>query len=196
MTMTDTAPIFAARRSITRQRRTLLALPALVLAYLIYAAIAFDVAGVAAKARRDSGALMLQDFWSYKTHVTRQNREGASSGAAVEVAIEGMRQARYAPDQEPDWVVRHADGAVDVALPAGNAVHIAPDGAAVVTVNGVAYAVTPQDDGIDLDIPGPPAWVNVSDRCLSATLPGARVTCTRSKTEICGRPGESCSSLT
>ena len=139
---------------------------------------------------------MLQDFWSYKTHVTRQNRDGASGGDAVEVAIEGMRQARYAPDQEPDWVVRHADGAVDVALPAGNAVHIAPDGAAVVTVNGVAYAVTPQDDGIDFDIPGPPAWVNVSDRCLSATLPGARVTCTRSKTEICGRPGESCSSLT
>ncbi|WP_273500848.1 phosphonate ABC transporter, permease protein PhnE [Paracoccus sphaerophysae] len=187
MTLTDTAPpLRAARRSIARQRRILLALPALVLAYLVYAAVAFDLAGVAARARWDNGALLMQDFWSYKTHVTRLNRDGAE----VEVAIEGMRQARLAPGQEPDWVTRQADGSVDVALPAGNAVRIAPDGAGVLTVGGVSYAVTPHRDGIAFDIPDPPAWMNASDRRLSADLPGARVTFTRSKTEIFRRqPG-------
>ncbi|ARJ70714.1 phosphonate ABC transporter, permease protein PhnE [Paracoccus contaminans] len=177
------APLDAARRAIARQRRIALALPVLLLAYLFHAAIAFDLAGVAGRARWDNAVTLMGDFWSYKVHVTRQNRDGARP----EVSIEGMRQARFAPDQEPGWVTRRPDGGVDVALPAGNEVHIAADGAARLVVDGTAYDVAPRGDGIAFDIPGPPAWMNASDRRLTATLPGARVTFTRARTEILRR---------
>ncbi|SDD35607.1 phosphonate transport system permease protein [Paracoccus isoporae] len=61
----------AVHAGFSRKRAFSLAVPAAVLAYLIYVAIAFDLAGLAARARWDNGALLLQDFWSYKTHVTR-----------------------------------------------------------------------------------------------------------------------------
>ena len=185
MAMTDIAPGLAAyqaaaRRSVGRAARISLLVPLLALAYLLYVAVAFDVAGLAGKARWDNGRLLAQDFWSYKTHVTRQNR-GAGD---YEVAIEGMRNARFPADAEPDWVTTRPDGGREVALPAGNHVTLAGDGTVTLTVDGAAYVVRPTGDGIAADIPDPPAWMNLSDKRLAADLPGARVTLTRSKSEI------------
>ncbi len=74
------------------------------LAYLVYVFFAFDVAGVAGRARMDNARTLLADFWSYKTHVTRDNRSGE-----VTVAIEGESKGTYPPDRLPDWVT--TDGA-------------------------------------------------------------------------------------
>lgn len=185
MAMTDAHPGLpalqaAARRSVGRAARLSLILPALALAYLVYVAIAFDVAGLAGKARWDNGRLLAQDFWSYKTHVTRLNR----GDGAFEVAVEGMRNARFPAEAEPDWVTTRSDGGRDVSLPAGNDVLIAGDGTVTLTVDGVAYVARPTADGIATDIPAPPDWMNLSDKRLTADLPGARVTLTRSKSEI------------
>lgn len=170
----------AARRSVARSARIALAVPALVLAYLLYVAVSFDVAGVVAKARWDNGRLLAQDFWSYKTHVTRFNRgEGE-----YDVAIEGMRNARFPADEEPDWVTTRPDGGREVALPAGNHVTLAGDGTVTLSAEGADYVVRPTEDGISFDIPDPPAWMNLSDKRLTADLPGARVTLTRSKSEV------------
>lgn len=190
MTMTDAGPALAgnplaarqaaARRHVARAARTALIVPAIAVAYLLYVVIAFDVPGLAAKARWDNARVLAQDFWSYKTHVTRQ-----SGGAGtVEVAIEGMRNARFAPNAEPAWVTPRADGGRDVALPAGNAVALAGDGTVTLTVDGTAYQIRPTAEGITADIPRPPEWMNLSDRRMTADLPGARISLTRSKTEI------------
>lgn len=170
----------AARRQIARGARAALIVPALALAYLVYAAIAFDVAGLAGRARWDNGRAMAQDFWSYKTHVTRQN----AGAGTVEVAIEGMRNARFAPGAEPDWITPRADGGREIALPAGNAVTLAGDGAVTLTVDGASFHIRPTAEGIAADIPRPPPWMNLSDQRLTAALPGARITLTRSKIEI------------
>ena len=86
-------------RSFDRKRRMAFAIPLLMLAYLTYAAISFDLAGLVQRARLDNAAILLSDFWAHKTHVTRDNRSGA-----VKVAIEGENKATYARGQEPDWV--------------------------------------------------------------------------------------------
>ena len=70
--------------SFARKRRIAIAVPLAILAYLIYAAISFDLASLAQRARFDNAAILLSDFWSHKTHVTRDNRSGE-----LTVAIEG-----------------------------------------------------------------------------------------------------------
>ncbi|WBU61648.1 phosphonate ABC transporter, permease protein PhnE [Paracoccus albus] len=171
-----------------RRRFFSLAVPAAVLTYLIYIAIAFDLAGLASRARWDNGALLLQDFWSYKTHVTRENRRG---DGAVVTAIEGMRNATYAPGQEPEWVQPMPDGGTRVALRGGNNVTIAANGDVTLEAEGGAYHITPTAEGITTDIADPPGWMNLSDKRLTANLPaGARLTVTRSRTEVFRRsPG-------
>ena len=59
-------------------RRKLLAfaVPLVILGYLLYAAMAFDLAGLAGRARMDNARILLADFVSYKTHVTRDNCRG------------------------------------------------------------------------------------------------------------------------
>ena len=59
-----------------RKQRLAFALPAVVLVYLIYIFFAFNIPGLVASARTDNAAILLSDFWSYKTHVTRDNRSG------------------------------------------------------------------------------------------------------------------------
>ena len=71
-------------RRFAARRRMAFAVPVAILAYLVSAAISFDLAGLAQRARFDNAAILLSDFWSHKTHVTRDNRSGE-----LTVAIEG-----------------------------------------------------------------------------------------------------------
>ena len=84
MTLTDPELGETTLQRMRQNRRIALAIPATIIAYLIYAAISFDIGGLVQRARLDNAAILLSDFWSYKTHVTRENRSGD-----VTVAIEG-----------------------------------------------------------------------------------------------------------
>lgn len=79
-------------RIMDRRRRMALAVPALILAYLVYAAISFDLAGLAQRARLDNAAVLMADTVSHKIHVTRDNRRDALS-----VSIEGSARATLPP---------------------------------------------------------------------------------------------------
>ncbi|KGJ04837.1 phosphonate ABC transporter permease [Paracoccus halophilus] len=174
----DTNPV---HELIGRKRLVSLAAPALILAYLVYVAISFDLAGLAGRARFDNGALLLQDFWSYKIHVTRDNRgEGA-----FETSIEGMRNATFSAANEPGWIARREDDGREITLPRGHSVTIAGDGLVTLATPEASYAIRPTGDGIEADIPDPPPNFSISDKRFSATLPeGARLTVTRSRSEV------------
>ncbi|MBK1634458.1 phosphonate ABC transporter, permease protein PhnE [Rhodovulum adriaticum] len=156
-------------------------MPVAILAYLAYIAVAFDFAGVAERARADNARALVADSYSYKTHVTRDNRSGE-----VTVAIEGERKGTYAPDTPPAWVAQQDDRTV-IDLGDGH----------VVTFIG--------DDGFSYDIPGygviegtisrargvqnnlgddVPDWISVSKNRLAITTDAGRVTVTRNKTEV------------
>ena len=165
-------------RIMDRRRRMALAVPALILAYLVYAAISFDLAGLAQRARLDNAAVLMADTVSHKIHVTRDNRRDALS-----VSVEGSARATFAPDRLPDWVAAEGSRTV-IDLGAGHVVtydgprttYDIPDyGPVTLTV----------DDGVTLDTPDGqvPAFINASPARVTITTDQGRVTATRARTE-------------
>ena len=51
-------------------------IPGIILVYLLYVVVAFDVPGLAQRARLDNAAILLTDAVAHKVHVTRDNRRG------------------------------------------------------------------------------------------------------------------------
>ena len=165
-------------RIMDRRRRMALAVPALILAYLVYAAISFDLAGLAQRARLDNAAVLMADTVSHKIHVTRDNRRDALS-----VSVEGSARATFAPDRLPDWVAAEGSRTV-IDLGAGH----------VVTYDGPRTTYDIPDygpvtltvgDGVTLDTPDGqvPAFINASPARVTITTDQGRVTATRARTE-------------
>jgi phosphonate transport system permease protein len=161
-----------------RKRRLAFAVPAAILAYLIYAAISFDIAGLAQRARFDNAAILLSDFWSHKTHVSRDNRSGK-----VVIAIEGEGKGTYPEGMLPDWVTM-AGGVTTIDLGTGHVVTY-DDAGARMTVPGYGTIDIRSVDGRPaLTAPQPiPDWISVSENRIGVTTDAGRFTYTRSKVE-------------
>ena len=79
----------------------------LVLVYLAYAYVVFDIGGLIAKSRLDRGVLLGIDSVAYKVHVEKNLRRDR-----VEIAVEGQRDARYDLENRtalPSWVAMDGD---------------------------------------------------------------------------------------
>jgi phosphonate transport system permease protein len=165
-------------RSLTRKRRMAFAIPSVILAYLIYAAISFDLAGLAQRARFDNAAILLGDFWSHKTHVTRDNGSNA-----VTIAIEGESKGTYPEGMRPDWVtVIGTTTTID--LGSGHLVTYDDAGARFVVPGYGTIDIRPEGGKPVLTAPEPiPDWINVSANKVSVTTEAGRFNYTRSKVE-------------
>lgn len=174
-----TAPLAATlTRSFARRRLFALAVPVAILAYLAYAFVAFDVAGLAQRARWDNAQVLLSDFWSYKTHVTRDNRSGK-----LTVAIEGESKGTYGPGQSPDWVTTAGD-VTTIDLGKGNIVTYFPGGASYDVPGYGTIDIRSKDGRLDLTAPEPlPDWISASDGRISVKTPAGRFAYTKSKVE-------------
>ena len=161
-----------------RRRRLLsLAVPAGLFVYFAYIFVAFDVAGLSQRIRFDNAAILASDFWSYKTHVERDNRSGE-----VEIAIEGETRGRYPEGDRPDWVTQDGDRTV-IDLGGGHVVTYRPDGADFV-IPGYG-TVNVMQDGRDFDVelpPGPtPDWISLSGTRVNVTTEAGRFSYTRNQ---------------
>jgi len=162
----------------SRKRLISFAIPGVILLYLTYAFFAFDVPGLAQRARLDNAAILLADTFSHKVHVTRDNRRGG-----IEVSIEGSRRMVFAPDQRPDWVQIDGEDAL-VELRAGHSVRF--DGPRVTYHHPQVGPITViVGDTITTEAPGGtlPAFVNASESRVTITTAAGRLTVTRSRTE-------------
>ena len=170
----DVSALFA------RKRRIALAVPVLLAAYLVYVFVAFDLAGIASRARTDNVGVLLSDFWTYKTHVTRDNRSGD-----VTVAIEGEGKGTYPQGLLPDWVTQQGETTV-IDLGAGHLVTYAPDAARYDIPDYGAVTIRPEGNRLAMDLPpGPvPDWINASPTRVSVTTDQGRFAYTRSKVEV------------
>lgn len=170
-----------ADRLFARKRLRAVLIPGLVLAYLAYVFFAFDLPGLAARARLDNGATLVADSYSYKTQVTEDNRSGTLS-----VAIEGARKGTYPREKEPGWVARDGETAV-IDLRGGTTATLAPN-AATMTVPGYGTILARIEGGhVVTELPpGPvPDWISLSNTRLAVTAPnGARMNLTRAKGEV------------
>ncbi|MEP3330611.1 phosphonate ABC transporter, permease protein PhnE [Sedimentitalea sp.] len=164
-----------------RKRLIALAVPALALAYLVYIAISFDVAGLTRRASLDNAAILASDTWSYKVHVTRDNRRGGTT-----YAIEGERKGTYEKGTRPTWINEESDDALIIDLGEGHVVQFLPDNAAVYDVPRFGRIETQLVDGsIRTNLTEPiPDWINLSDKRITITTEAGRMSMTRTRTEV------------
>ncbi|TCM79281.1 phosphonate ABC transporter, permease protein PhnE [Rhodovulum steppense] len=181
MTVTATTATLKAEVTLRMMSRRLAAfrLPALILAYLTYIFFAFDIPGLAERARMDNARLLVADSYSYKTHVTRDNRSGE-----VSIAIEGERKGSYPPGTAPDWVRLGDETVID--LGGGHVVTYTADGMTYeVPGFGVIEAITSRSGGVVTNLgDAVPDWINASDNRVAITTEAGRVTITRNRTEV------------
>ncbi len=162
-----------------RKRMVSFAVPGIILAYLTYVFFAFDILGLADRARMDNARILMSDFVSYKTHVQRDNRTGD-----VTVAIEGENKGTYPPGTLSDWVTQ-TDGQTVIDLGAGNIVTYAGDAMTYALPGYGTINVAPGAGGLVVTTPDgtTPDWINASDTRVTLTTDAGRVTYTRSRIE-------------
>jgi phosphonate transport system permease protein len=172
--MVDAALFATVQTGFQRRKIMALAVPVLIAAYLVYAAITFDVLGVASRARLDNARVLLSDFWSYKVHVTRDNRTGA-----VTSAIDGDNRYAFSPD----WVSTTGD-VTTVDLGGGTFATYDAAGARLVVPDYGTIDIRSSGGKLTLSAPEPlPDWISASDTRIGVTTPAGRFNYTKSKVE-------------
>jgi phosphonate transport system permease protein len=170
----------AAASGFARKRRWAFAVPAVILAYLAYIAVAFDVPDLVQRARTDNAQILMADTVSHKVHVTLDNRLGEMS-----VAVEGENKGTYPSERWPSWVERDGDtlvvdlgGGHDVRIDSSAMVYDVPEIGTVEILRGAG--------GIELTVPEglPSSWVNASNTRVSITSPAGRMSVTRNRSEV------------
>ncbi len=164
-----------------RKRLLSFGLPGLILAYFVYVFFAFDIPGLAERARMDNAAILVSDAYSYKTHVTRDNRTGG-----ITVAVEGEAKGTYPEGMTPDWLEMTGADSARVALPGGHQARI--DGeTSVFTVPGYGeVSLTASRRGIDMQLPTEevPDWISASSSRVTVTTEAGRMIVTKARTEV------------
>lgn len=178
--MVDAALIQTVESSFTRRRLFAIVLPLLILAYFLYTAVAFDVMGIAGRARMDNAANLLSDFWSYKVQVTRDNRNNK-----VATTIEGEKRYTFPQALQPDWVKQTGD-VTTVDLGRGDVVTFDSNGARYVVPGYGTVDITVDAAGkLVMTAPQPvPDWISASDTRVGVTTPAGRFAYTKSKVEV------------
>lgn len=161
-----------------RKRFAAFALPLAMLVYLIYIFFAFDVPGLSERINIKNMQTLVSDIYSYKTHVTRDNRSND-----IEIAIEGERKGRYAPGTSPDWVELGEE--TEITLSENHKVTFGE----YVTYDIPGYGLItakPDRTGVNADLPSGdlPEWINASKNRLTITTDAGRLTITRNRTEV------------
>lgn len=176
--MTTATLTLQAERLIARKKLVALAAPLLIAAYLIYVFFAFDVPGLRDRVSLDNMNTLLRDTYSYKTHVTQDNRNGE-----VSIAIEGERKGTYPQGDSPDWVKLGPATSVDLG-----------DGHLITLGENVRYDIPgygtvtarPGRSGVNAELPpgAVPDWINASGNRIAITTDAGRLTITRNRTEV------------
>jgi phosphonate transport system permease protein len=166
---------------VARKRLIAILTPVVLLGYFIYLFFAFDIPGLADRARMDNAAILVADSYSYKTHVTHDNRNGG-----LVFAIEGENKGTYPEGMTPGFVSRTGEDAVSIALEAGETAEI--DGSTLRYTIPDYGTVTVSVEGRDIVLDTPdgqtPDWISASGARVNITGEGGRAIVTRARTEV------------
>lgn len=177
----DTRDIKSDMRALFQRKRMVnFGLPILVLFYLVYVFFAFEVPALWAKADMENAKTLVSDSYSYKTHVTRDNRNGA-----VSVAIEGERKGAYAEGTSPEWVRLGETTVID--LEDGHEVRFGPETIEYdIPGYGTVRATPSRSQGIQAELPvgDVPDFINLSRNRMTIKTDAGRLTVTRNRSEV------------
>jgi phosphonate transport system permease protein len=183
MSMAETTPggAFDAPGHFRRKRIYALAVPVVVLAYFVYIFFAFDIAGLAERARMDNARILIADSFSHKTHVTRDNRAGG-----ITIAVEGEAKGTWPEGRNPAWVMRDGADAARVTLSEDHVVMIEGP---IMRYDVPGYGLIETEAGrvgVRLSLPTDevPDWISASDARVEITTGAGRVVVTRARTEV------------
>ena len=174
-----TASLHAATlRRFSRKKRTTLVVPLVILVYLSYIFVSFDVAGLSERVNINNARTVISDSYSYKTHVAQDNRTGA-----IDISVEGERKGQYLNGTGPDWV-RLGD-ATTVDLGGGHLITLGPQ----VSYDIPGYGqVTARPDGTGVNAVFPqgdmPEYINASKNRVMIATDAGRFTITRARAEV------------
>lgn len=165
-------------RNFSRKRLFAFAVPMMLVAYFAYIFVAFDVAGLGDRVSLKNMQTLVSDTYSYKTHVTRDNRTND-----VQIAIEGERKGLYAQGTSPEWVELGEETVITLAKD-----HVITFGD-IVSYDIPGYgriAARPDSTGVNAQLPDGdiPDWINSSKNRLAITTDAGRLTITRNRTEV------------
>ena len=168
----------SAIRNFGRKRIMAFAMPGVIAAYFIYIFVAFDIAGLSERVNVNNAATLVSDVYSYKTHVTQDNRDGT-----VEIAIEGERKGAYPQGTGPDWVTFAEQTVID--LGGGHVVTFGDR----VTYDVPGYgtiSAQPGAGGVNAMFPpgDMPDYISTSKNRLMVVTDAGRFTVTRNRTEV------------
>lgn len=168
----------SAIRNFGRKRIMAFAMPGVIAAYFIYIFLAFDIAGLCERVNVNNAATLVSDVYSYKTHVTQDNRDGT-----VEIAIEGERKGAYPQGTGPDWVTFAEQTVID--LGGGHVVTLGDR----VTYDVPGYgtiSAQPGAGGVNATFPpgDMPDYISTSKNRLMVVTDAGRFTVTRNRTEV------------
>lgn len=171
-----------ADRNFARKRFMALLVPTGILVYFVYIFFAFDVLGLSQRAKWENGATLLRDTYSYKTHITRNNR-GSEDGFSL--AEEGERKGRFEPGVLPDWMTLEGQNA-RIELDDNHIVRFEGPVVFFDIPNYGTLRAEPGRRGIELGLPDGvrPDFISASRSRVDVRAPGGRLIVTRSKTEI------------
>ena len=166
---------------IARKRLMAFAAPAVILAYFVYLFFAFDIPGLVERARTDNARILVADSYSYKTHVTHDNRNGG-----MVYAIEGENKGTYPDGMLPSFVTPLESDAVRIALEAGEVAEVEGSTLRYTVPDYGTITVTIEGRSVTLDVPeGPmPDWISASNARVEITGQGGRAIVTRARTEV------------
>ena len=170
---------FEAEKLFQRKRMIGFAIPAVIAIYFVYIFFAFDLPGLAGRANLDNAVTLASDSWSYKVHVTRDNRSGE-----ITFAVEGERKGAYPDGMRPDWI--SGDEIVTIDLGGDHFVRYLPDNRTEIEIPGFQL-IEVQADGRSLTTNLPddlPDWISASGRRIGITTPEGRITLTGARTEV------------
>ena len=154
-------------------------IPIVILAYLTYVFISFDILGLSERGSLQNAKSLVGDMYSHKVHVTRDNRKGD-----ISISIEGEKKGRYPSGEAPEWIELGSTSKVDL----GNG-HLIYFGEKDVVYEVPDYGriwVEPGLRGVQAEYPdGPlPEWINQSKNRVTITTDAGRLTITRNRTEV------------
>ncbi len=169
----------AATHSISRKKFGMFSAMVMLIVYGVYIVISFDILGLSQRASLDNAKILIRDSYSYKVHVTRDNRNGEMS-----VKIEGETKGTYKNGTSPEWVSLGTQTVVDLENE-----HIVTFGETDVTYDVPGFGriwAEPSRKGVEVSLPGGefPGTLNQSKNRLTITTEAGRLTVTRNRTEV------------
>jgi len=162
----------------SRKKMISFSVPLILIAYFVYIFFSFDIAGIGDRINVNNARTLVADAYSFKTHVTQDNRTGEFS-----VAIEGERKGEYPSGTVPNWVTLQDRPVVD--LGKGHVITFGPQVRYQIPGYGTIVA-TPGKRGVNATFPAGeiPDYISASKNRVMVNTDAGRLTITRNRTEV------------